>query len=60
MKFSKQQEEVHKKEDELKNKIIGKQDQLIKIEKEKEDLSKYLLMLEKVAKGQNLGDKTKE
>ena len=60
MKFSKQQEEVHKKEDELKNKIIGKQDELIKIEKEKEDLSKYLLMLEKVAKGQNLGDKTGE
>jgi hypothetical protein len=60
LKFSKQQEEVHKKEDELKNKIIGKQDQLIKIEKEKEDLSKYLLMLEKVAKGQNLGDKTGE
>jgi hypothetical protein len=60
LKFRKQQEEVHKKEDELKNKIIGKQDQLIKIEKEKEDLSKYLLMLEKVAKGQNLGDKTGE
>ena len=60
LKFSKQQEEVHKKEDELKNKIIGKQDELIKIEKEKEDLSKYLLMLEKVAKGQNLGDKTGE
>ena len=35
LKFSKQQEEVHKKEDELKNKIIGKQDELIKIEKEK-------------------------
>jgi len=60
LKFRKQQEEVHKKEDELKNKIIGKQDELIKIEKEKEDLSKYLLMLEKVAKGQNLGDKTGE
>ena len=60
LKFSKQQDEVHKKEDELKNKIIGKQDELIKIEKEKEDLSKYLLMLEKVAKGQNLGDKTGE
>ena len=60
LKFRKQQEEVHKKEDELKNKIIGKQDELIKIQKEKEDLSKYLLMLEKVAKGQNLGDKTGE
>ena len=60
LKFRKQQEEVHKKEDELKNKIIGKQGELIKIEKEKEDLSKYLLMLEKVAKGQNLGDKTGE
>ena len=60
LKFRKQQEEVHKKEDELKYKIIGKQDELIKIEKEKEDLSKYLLMLEKVAKGQNLGDKTGE
>ena len=60
LKFRKQQEEVHKKEDELKNKIIGKQDELIKIEKEKEDLSKYLLMLEKVAKGQNIGDKTGE
>ena len=58
--FRKEKEEAHKKEDELKNQILGKQDELIKIEKEKEDLSKYLLKLEKVAKGQTIGDKTGE
>jgi hypothetical protein len=60
MLLRKDKEEAHKKEDELQKKIIGKQDELIKIEKEKEDLSKYLLKLEKVAKGQNIGDKTSE
>ena len=58
--FKKEKEEAHKKEDELKNQILGKQDELLKIEKEKEDLSKYLLKLEKVAKGQTIGDKTGE
>ena len=60
MLLKKDKEEAHKKEDELQKQIIGKQDELIKIEKEKEDLSKYLLKLEKVAKGQNIGDKTSE
>jgi len=60
MKFKKEQEEAHKKEDELQKQILGKQDDIIKIEKEKEDLSKYLLKLEKVAKGQGIGDKTEE
>ena len=58
--YKKEKEEAHKKEDELQKQIIGKQDELIKIEKEKEDLSKYLLKLEKVAKGQSIGDKTGE
>ena len=60
MLLKKDKEEAHKKEEELQKQIIGKQDELIKIEKEKEDLSKYLLKLEKVAKGQNIGDKTSE
>ena len=60
MLLKKDKEEAHKKEDELQKQIIGKQDELTKIEKEKEDLSKYLLKLEKVAKGQNIGDKTSE
>ena len=60
MLLKKDKEEAHKKENELQKQIIGKQDELIKIEKEKEDLSKYLLKLEKVAKGQNIGDKTSE
>ena len=60
MLLKKNKEEAHKKEDELQKQIIGKQDELTKIEKEKEDLSKYLLKLEKVAKGQNIGDKTSE
>ena len=60
LKFKKEQEEAHKKEDELQKQILGKQDDLTKIEKEKEDLSKYLLKLEKVAKGQGIGDKTGE
>ena len=60
MLLKKDKEEAHKKEDELQKQIIGKQDELIKIEKEKEDLSKYLLKLEKVAQGQNIGDKTSE
>ena len=56
MKFKQEQEEAHKKRDQLQKEIIGKQDELNKIEKEKEDLSKYLLKLEKVAKGQGIGD----
>lgn len=60
LKFKKEQEEAHKKEDELQKQILGKQDDITKIEKEKEDLSKYLLKLEKVAKGQGIGDKTGE
>ena len=60
MLLKKDKEEAHKKEDELQKQIIGKQYELTKIEKEKEDLSKYLLKLEKVAKGQNIGDKTSE
>ena len=60
MLLKKDKEEAHKKENELQKQIIGKQDELTKIEKEKEDLSKYLLKLEKVAKGQNIGDKTSE
>ena len=60
MLLKKDKEEAHKKEEELQKQIIGKQDELTKIEKEKEDLSKYLLKLEKVAKGQNIGDKTSE
>ena len=58
LKYKKEQEEAHKKEDELQKQILGKQDDITKIEKEKEDLSKYLLKLEKVAKGQGIGDKT--
>ena len=53
MKFKKEQEQVHKKEEELQQEISDKQEELTKIEKEKEDLSKYLLKLEKVAKGKN-------
>ena len=60
MLLKKDKEEAHKKEEELQKQIIGKQDELTKIEKEKEDLSKYLLKLEKVAKGKNIGDKTSE
>ena len=56
MKYKKEQEQAHKKQDELQQQIIGKQDELMKIEKEKEDLSKYLLKLEKVAKGKGIGD----
>ena len=56
MKFKKEQEQAHKKQDELQQEIIGKHGELMKIEKEKEDLSKYLLKLEKVAKGKGIGD----
>lgn len=35
MKFKQEQEEAHKKRDQLQKEIIGKQDELNKIEKEK-------------------------
>ena len=60
MKFKKEKEEAHKKEDELQKEIIGKQEKMSKIEKEKEDLSKYLLKLEKVAQGKGIGEQTQD
>ena len=60
LKFKQQREEMHKKRDELQKEIIGKQDELMKIEKEKEDLSKYLFKLEKVAKDKNIGESNAE
>ena len=60
MKFKKEREEAHKKEEELQQEITDKQDQLNKIQKEKEDLSKYLLKLETVAKGKNITNNPQE
>lgn len=60
LKFKQQREEVHKKRDEIQKEIIGKQDELFKVEKEKEDLSKYLFKLEKVAKDKTIGESNAE
>ena len=58
--FKQQQEEVHKKENELQQEILKKQKEINKIQREKEDLSNYLFKLEKVAKGQGIGNQVED
>ena len=60
LKFKQMREEAHKKRDELQEEVISKQNQLIKLEKQKEELSKYLLKLEKVTKDKNIGESNAE
>jgi hypothetical protein len=60
LKFKQMREEAHKKRDELQEEVISKQNQLIILEKEKEELSKYLLKLEKVTKDKNIGESNAE
>jgi hypothetical protein len=51
IKLRKEREKVKEKHNELAKELINKVDELNKVSKEKEDLSKYLFKIEKVVKG---------